>query len=377
MPRVQIPGLGPEQYLGWSVDVSGDTAIVGAPRSSEFGEGSGSALLFQRGEDGSWRSIARIPSPVHQADARFGSAVAIHGDYAAVAPIVQQRPGEVYVYARRPDGSWDIEHPAILRSGTFLPDDQFGYALDMDRGQLIVGQGSTPQGKTLYASGQAWVFERTGPGNRWSAGTPLTREHFDPVNEGFGRSVGIDGEWALVGAEPGQSGNDTSATLFRRVKAGSWKRVTELRNPGTPHANVKFGISVALRDGLAVVGAPGAGAVYVYRLQEGTETWSGPSLLYHPVVEQDPKMAAWFRFGVDVDTQGGRVLAGYPTYPMSGTGGAMLFEWTGSAWKATNLTAADRGDSFGAAVALDGDRIVVGDWHSSAQALFSGAIFAR
>src|SRR5690606_19346085 len=105
----------------------------------------------------------------------------------------------------------------------------------------------------------------------------------DAATDGFfGYSVALDGDWLAVGA-PGVNGNMGAVYLFQR-EDGAWSQKPMLLGPTSVGAG-RFGMRVALKDGLLAVGAPyervtrngatvnNAGAVHVYRYMEDTGTW--------------------------------------------------------------------------------------------------------
>ena len=71
-------------YFGWSVALSGDTAVVGVPYADEGGDESGSAYVFVR-QGGQWVQEARLTASDATGGDNFGWSVAVHGDTAVVA----------------------------------------------------------------------------------------------------------------------------------------------------------------------------------------------------------------------------------------------------------------------------------------------------
>jgi hypothetical protein len=131
------------------------------------------------------------------------------------------------------------------------------------------------------ADGVAYVFER-----KRSADLFLETARLVPSDgaSGFGQSVANHGRTIVVGA-------DGAAYVFRRRANGTWREITKLTgdmNPGS------FGVSVAVRHGTIVVGAPwpdtaagerGPGVAYVFdRHHGGPNAWGeiarlGPATL--------------------------------------------------------------------------------------------------
>ncbi len=68
-------------WFGWSVDISGNTAIVGAPRDDDNGSDSGSAYLFDVATSAQLAKL--IPSDGAEGD-DFGGSVAVNGNMVIV-----------------------------------------------------------------------------------------------------------------------------------------------------------------------------------------------------------------------------------------------------------------------------------------------------
>ena len=79
------------EYFGWSVSISGDTLIVGAP----VHPGGGAAYLFERDEEGpgSWGQVAKLSASDGAAISWFGRTVAISGDTVVVGARADEAHG--------------------------------------------------------------------------------------------------------------------------------------------------------------------------------------------------------------------------------------------------------------------------------------------
>lgn len=201
----------------------------------------------------------------------------------------------------------------------------------------------------------------------------------------FGASVALDGPFAVLSAPSDDDlGADSgSAYVLERVGAAWVERAKLLAQDGA--AGDSFGTSVSLSGGLAVVGAPQAdalgadsGAAYVFALAPGG--WTQVAKL----TPQDGAAGDWF--GAAVAVQGERVVVGargaFDFF--DGTvvaGAAYVFESTPSGWvERAKLTASDgfAGDWFGAAVGIEGGTIVVGAPYEPtpwSQSPFKGAAY--
>ena len=167
-----------------------------------------------------------------------------------------------------------------------------------------------------------------------------------------GTSVAFDGDVAVVGA-PGRE----AAYVYER-SGGTWAQVQVLESPASPDA--WFGYSVGLSGSFLAVGAiyhdddgdnADEGAVYLYQRQPGgwalEETFIGAS-------------SDFLGFDVDVDdTEELRVAA-------SATGSAggvvYLFELTGAGWTTRDALTLPGTGFLGASLDLEGDTLVAGDW---------------
>lgn len=151
------------------------------------------------------------------------------------------------------------------------------------------------------------------------------------------------------------------------VSSTAVAQIEALPRPDTLHA-ASFGISVAMNDSIAVVGASSAtvcgndaGAVFVYERQPGPAVTSWA--LTARLVPRECKTDAFF--GADVALSGSRILVSAFSEHFAGEGenAAYVFERTDSStWVQTaRLTGQSdhREGLFAAGVALDGDRAVV------------------
>ena len=162
----------------------------------------------------------------------------------------------------------------------------------------------------------------------------------------FGTSVAVSGGSVLVGAPGDGDLGFRSGSAYLFDSGGSQLRKLTASDGA---ARDRFGTSVALSGGTALIGALGAseGTAYVFA-SDGTETKLTPG---GGVVAES--------FGRSVALSGGRALIGDPQSPPFPGGVAFLFDANGTE---TLLLPDDgnRDDFFGASVALSGERALVG-----------------
>ena len=140
----------------------------------------------------------------------------------------------------------------------------------------------------------------------------------------------------------------------------------------------RLGSSIGISGDVIVVGAPreGAdsasqfGAAYVFR-QSGT-TWVQEARLTAFDAEDDDY------YGNSVAVSGDTVVVGADRDETVGSqvGSVYVYRWTGAAWALEDkLTASDETLRFGQSVALDGDRLVVGDLYDDEGGSSAGAAY--
>lgn len=183
------PAAGPR--FGTSVDVSGNTAIVGAVFDDATGMdvATGSAFLFREDENGEWNQIQKLTEPDEW---QFGGVVTIHGDVAAVASGTER----VYLYEENETGVWEALPPIESQEGAQLWD---GRSVVLNDDALAIG----------YHNGDAgWVdvYRRDEMG-AWLFGQQLTSPNAEGSNY-FGFTLAMDGDRLAV-SDPG------SDTTFR------------------------------------------------------------------------------------------------------------------------------------------------------------------
>jgi len=249
--------------FGLSVALDGDTALVGANGKSSY---AGAAYVFVR-SGGSWSQQARLVAGDAAADDWFGHSVALDGDTVLVgAPYEDEGSkdaGAAYVFVRN-GGSWNQQ--AKLMALDAKPYDWFGYSVALDGDTVLVGAPYEATGGS--AAGAAYVFVRGG--GIWGQQDKLTAADA-AAGDQFGGSVALDGDTAVVGAPYEDEGGSVAGAAYVFVRGnGVWGQQAKL-TAGDAEAGDGFGWSVALDGDTALVGAPyeddggsNAGAAYVF-----------------------------------------------------------------------------------------------------------------
>jgi hypothetical protein len=200
----------------------------------------------------------------------------------------------------------------------------------------------------------------------------------------FGGSVSMSGGYALVGAPKEDSkGYDAGAAyVYKRGSDGSWSEVQKL-TAFNGESGDRFGSSVSLSGGYALVGAPWedskgvrAGAAYVYK--RGSDgNWS-------EVQKLTTSNRGGGEFGISVSLSGDYALVGAIDEDSEGfsvlrVGAAYVYKRgsDGNWSEVQKLTASngESGDHFGSSVSLSGDYALVGVSHEDSEGINSGAAY--
>ena len=181
------------------------------------------------------------------------------------------------------DPTWTQE--AKLTASDKKSFDGFGISVSLSGDRALVGAYTSFPGGTSNAAA-AYVFTRASNGT-WTEEAKLVASD-KAAYDGFGTSVSISGDRALVGAsnsDPGGTSNAGAAYVFTRASNGTWTEEAKLVASDKKSGDY-FGISVSLSGDRALVGAytsdPGgtseAGAAYVFDFATPTITVSFPTL---------------------------------------------------------------------------------------------------
>jgi hypothetical protein len=256
---------GGDQF-GFSVAISGDYAIVGAPGNDDGGGNSGSAYIFRRTATNTWDAGTKIVAFDDVGGDRFGTSVAIDGDYAIVGTYHDNvYTGAAYIFRRTDINTWDAGTKIVASDK--MDGDQFGYHVAISGDYAIVGAIGTRPPPTYYSyTGAAYIFRRTDT-NTWDAGTKIVASDAAAYDY-FGTSVGIDGDTVIVGAR--ETWSDTgSAYIFRRTDINTWDNGTKIVASDAAVYD-EFGYSVAIDGDYAIVGATkddsDTGSAYIFDL---------------------------------------------------------------------------------------------------------------
>ncbi len=228
--------------FGFSVDIDGDYAVIGAPGENER---TGSAHIYKKDVDGNWNYHQKIEAYLGKhSDEYFGYIVAIQGDYIFVsAPTdrlnevdFENPAGSVMIYKKDANNLWtgvQRLHSSDIRRG-----DYFGSDIAVDGDFLVVGayhqDYDANNANVETSAGAAYVFQKdiNGVWNEIQKITPTHRDYSDNV----GSSVSISGDYIVLASENDTDVNNAnvlngngSAFIFKKDINNVWNQVQKLK----------------------------------------------------------------------------------------------------------------------------------------------------
>ncbi|MHC4708044.1 MAG: FG-GAP repeat protein, partial [Planctomycetota bacterium] len=340
-------------YFGWSVAASGDTVVIGA-----YGDDpseTGAAYVF-RFDGSNWSQEQKLTASDGADDDYFGYSVAISGDTAVIGAY-RDDPNGGSAYVFRFDGSSWVQETKLTASDG-AAGDWFGYSVAISGNTALIGAfGDDPNG---LGSGSAYIFRFDG--SSWSQEAKLVA--FDGAeNDYFGRAVAISGAAALIGAYGDDaSGDESGSAYIFRYNGSTWNLDTKI-GASDGAANDEFGRSVAISADVAVIGAhkddpsgQDSGSAYVFGFDGST--WSQNTKL----LASDGQTLDYFAY-LAVAVSGDTTLVGAYAEDSNGpdAGSAYIFASTSKTWQEKLLTSdsADH-DYFGSSADIWGDRAIIG-----------------
>lgn len=410
--RKQSDDIADVDNFGGAMDIDGNYAIIGAEKEDEDSSGSntlstaGSAYILKKDEGGTnnWGQLVKLVAPDRASKDRFGSSVAISGDWAVVGAHNHDldsngnnsvsNAGAAYIFKKDQGGS---DKWGFVKKIT-APDrgikDNFGESVDISGDYIIAaadGQdfSDTSGSNQKIDAGAVYLYKKdNGGNNNWGLFKKLVA--YDRAdNDLYGYSVAISGDLVVVGTAFQDYDlstniiNDAGAAyVYEKDKGGTdnWGLQKKIIASDRTVDDV-LGWSVAISDSTIVLGAPGqdssenganylslAGAAYIFQKNYGgTDNWGQVKKL----VASD--RTASDEYGESVHISGSYLVVGSREQDSSATGTDYLASagavyvyhqnhgGTNQWGQVQKLVASDRAasDKFGEAVAISDDFVFV------------------
>jgi len=367
-------------FLGSSVALSGDTALIGAPYvdvGASPNAGAGYAFVLDP-DRGLWKQQAKLAASDAGAGDLAGWVLALSGDTALVTARAAGsgaglKAGAAYIYLRSPgQGTWAQQAKLVASDGA--AGDMFGSHAALSQDTALIGASAADAGGKID-SGAVYVFSRSSTSGAWVEQQPRLAPADLASGDDFGHAIALSGDTALVGAPLADLGTRTDAgvvyVFVRASASGTWTQQAKLvASDGT--IGDGFGSAVALFGNTALVGAPqaaqsdkaAAGAAYIFERDPASGAWTQQLKL----TAADGQAGDSLGFSVALSAERAAVGASYGDVPGQVDAGAVyLFRRDPAqgqaAWPleirlaATDAATMDRG---GFAISLSANTLAVG-----------------
>ena len=392
-------------HFGFSVSIDGDTMVVGSDQEDADGVvNAGSAYVFVK-NNGTWSQQAKLVADDKVAGAHFGKSVSLDGDRLVIGAYLDDpdnvsSAGSAYIFER--DGTtWTQQEKLTANDGERF--DQFGFSVSLSGDRAVVGAHKhAVDGEDNAGAAYSFVWGLVDTSN-----PDLSLDHRDR----FGRSVATDGTRIFVTAPDDDDGNTNAGAFYiledtngdGEYRGGEIVKISETSNTGSNldlDDDDGFGGSIAVNGDRIVVGAYGddedandAGAIYILEDTNGDGDYgeSGEIIKVNGTSNTGTNFTgqASSYFGSSIALDDTRIIVGSErrnvahaydgaVYILEDTNddgdyadSGEVIEISEDSNTGSNLDIASY-DRFGSAVAIDGDRIIVGSFGADFNA---GAIY--
>ncbi len=371
----------PDAQFGWSVGISGNHVIVGAPKAEPIGgvTNEGQAYVFER-SGLIWNQATTILksalTPINAHD-QFGFSVGISGNRAIVGTPLHDEPGSkidvgvAHIFQKSAPLNWIHTKKILHPNGK--AQDYFGFSVAISQTTVAIGAPQHEFGIDI----QGAVFIYTGSGSVWNQQGSTLKGVCCNQGDNFGWSVSLDGDTLIVGASYDNAGivgnqvNDTGSAFIFTRNGAVWNQTRQLTD-ANGIVNDLFGTSVAVSGNKFLVGSPNSdisantdqGSVFAY-YDDSTPVIN--NLATGSVVNDES--------GYSVAISGERAVVGSPGANGS-KGKVYVFKKSGGTWVLEQTLAGSVFGRFGHSVAISDDKLIVGAPHTTVGTnTFQGAAY--
>jgi len=330
-----------------------------------------------------WNHIQQITNPDKHNSAYFGGSVDINGDTAVIGAfngnqtigrVTKSQAGVVYVY--KYTNRWDLFQTLVTDEVTNSAN--FGQSVSIDGDIIVVGAYT----HTSAHTGACWVFKRKDKDSKFEQIQRLEPTSTSKNQNYFGRSVCISGKDLVIGAwgDPTVATKSGAVYFYRLAADGKFDLLTKDYHPGK-QTNAYFGFSVSVHKNTALVGCHGeashgtnSGAVYIYK-RFGTE-WRHFDTIY-PNQERNANT----QFGYQVKVYNNRLLVSAYRDDNEKDDGGSVYMYTLAGEKLDQIRRLfpdrlDANDLFGSSIDMSEDFALVGAYGDDDKGDNVGAVYS-
>jgi len=332
-------------------------------------------LTFSIVDGSNWIEEAKLRASDGAADDQFGVSVSLSGNYALVGAHLDDdrgsNSGSAYVFHF--DGSGWVEETKLTASDGAM-DDLFGWSVSLSRDYALIGANGDDDNGTN--SGSAYIFHFDG--SNWAEEAKLTASD-GAMDDAFGWSVALSGDYALIGANgDDDNGTNSGSAYIFHFDGSNWVEETKIRASDAA-AGDNFGNSVSLSGEHALIGAP---------YDDDNQDESGSAYIFHfdgsnwveeaKLIASGGLQSAYFGWSVSLSGDYALIGAFYDRHSGVKSGSAYIFHFGGSNWVQEAKLAASDGwwsDYFGYSVSLSGDYALIGSYQDDDNGTNSGSAY--
>ena len=276
---LQPVAMGPLAQLTGDVALSENLAVLSVVQRAS----SASAFIFRKDSRDAWLRWQKVTVPTDSYHA-FTPTVATDGEDVFLGVFTSQinnaTDNSVYVFKREQQEFIQTQRLQVLGRGPNVVEGAghgFGSAIDISGTHLIIG--AKYEDNLGSESGAAYIYHSQTQNGDWRYQQRLEADD-GGRNEKFGQAVAIDGDLAMISAT---KYNDQSfiyeggqVYVFKvNQRLANWTQ-RQVLTPTASERFDRFGDSIMLEDGVAVISAPGleqSGAVFIFT-QQADGSWS-------------------------------------------------------------------------------------------------------
>jgi hypothetical protein len=244
LKKLAATGSSSNDGLGSSVAIFGDYAIAGGNTCFRDETGTinmseaGAAFIFKKLPSGGWTNIKTLFASDRAVGDKFGSSVSMYGDYAIVsAPYEDEdasgantldNSGSVYIFQKNQGGTdnWGLVKKIVASDRGV--NDIFGCSIAISGDYVIVGAYTEDEdaagANTMFNSGSAYIFKKDQGGANNWGQVKKIVASERGATDYFGNSVAISGDYVVVGSFSENEDADNANTMDNAGSAYIFKK---------------------------------------------------------------------------------------------------------------------------------------------------------
>jgi len=339
--------------FGATISISGDYIFAGSESDTDAGglnplDGAGAVYIFAKDQGGTnnWGQMKKIVAADRASGAYFGESLSSSNNYLVVGAYGSKTDaaglnpleyaGAAYIFAKDQGGTNNWGQVKKIVASDRGIHNSFGLSVSISENMAIIGAYGNGDGV-----GAAYIFAKDQGGtNNWGEVKKIVAA--DGASEdGFGGSVSISGNYAIVGSD---SRTDASGQLmtkygamyiFAKDKGGSnnWGQVKKIVQPLSDDAQYGFGSILSISGNNILTGM--TSHIFTYAKDAGgTDNWGNVQDLEEQTLDEN------IYYGYSVAIDGNYAIVGAPNkdievdeYMYENRGCAYILKYNGATWQ--------------------------------------------